>query len=213
MTVSVRAVGESAGESASGAKRFAYLDNLRSFVIFLVVAVHASVTYSGYGGWYYKEASPDRLDMASRAVFGLFEAFTQAWFMGVLFFLAAFFATKSLAKRDSGERPHQRGTQLAELRLRLLGSLRRHRIFPGPHRLFPTAFRPRDSLCRPPLPELLRDLYVPCPGPDLDIPSLKGMAAPLPPQGPHRGSLAFSATLALSFLVLRRIPGLKAVLR
>jgi len=105
MTVSTRAVGkavgEPAGEAAAGARRFAYLDNLRSFVIFLVVAVHASVTYSGYGGWYYKEASPDMLDMASRAVFGLFEAFTQAWFMGILFFLAAFFATKSLAKRGS----------------------------------------------------------------------------------------------------------------
>ena len=37
-------------------RRFAYLDNLRSFVIFLVVVMHSNVTYSGYGGWYYKEA-------------------------------------------------------------------------------------------------------------------------------------------------------------
>ena len=89
-------------ESTGVAKRFAYLDNIRSFVIFLVVALHTSVTYSGYGGWYYKETSPDRLDIASRSLFGLFEAFTQAWFMGILFFLSAFFATKSLAKRGPG---------------------------------------------------------------------------------------------------------------
>ncbi len=99
MSLPMRAVGIAAAESTGVAKRSAYLDNLRSFVIFLVVALHASVTYSGYGSWYYRETSPDRLDIASRAVFGLFEAFTQAWFMGILFFLAAFFATKSLAKR------------------------------------------------------------------------------------------------------------------
>ena len=32
--------------------RFAYLDNVRSLVIFLVVAMHSAVTYSGMGGWY-----------------------------------------------------------------------------------------------------------------------------------------------------------------
>jgi peptidoglycan/LPS O-acetylase OafA/YrhL len=80
-------------------RRFAYLDNLRSFVIFLVVVMHSNVTYSGYGGWYYKEASSAGLDFVSRLLFGLYGSFTQAWFMGILFFLAAYFAAKSLAKR------------------------------------------------------------------------------------------------------------------
>ena len=80
-------------------RRFAYLDNLRSFVIFLVVVMHSNVTYSGYGGWYYKEASSAGLDIVSRILFGLYGSFTQAWFMGILFFLAAYFAAKSLAKR------------------------------------------------------------------------------------------------------------------
>jgi glucan biosynthesis protein C len=39
------------------------------------------------------------LNLASRIIFGLYGSFSQAWFMGILFFLAAFFATKSLAKR------------------------------------------------------------------------------------------------------------------
>ena len=81
------------------AKRFSYLDNLRSFVIFLVVVMHSNVTYSGFGGWYYKEASSAGLDVVSRVIFGLYGSFTQAWFMGILFFLAAYFAARSLAKR------------------------------------------------------------------------------------------------------------------
>ena len=79
--------------------RLGYLDNLRSLVIFLVVVMHSNVTYSGIGGWYYKEGNPASLDMVSRILFALYGSFTQAWFMGILFFLAAFFAARSLAKR------------------------------------------------------------------------------------------------------------------
>jgi peptidoglycan/LPS O-acetylase OafA/YrhL len=80
-------------------KRLGYLDNLRSLVIFLVVVMHSNVTYSGIGSWYYTEGNPASLDMLSRILFGLYGSFTQAWFMGILFFLAAFFAARSLAKR------------------------------------------------------------------------------------------------------------------
>jgi glucans biosynthesis protein C len=87
--------------TGKGTKRLAYLDNLRSFVIFLVVVMHSNVTYSGFGGWYYKETSSASLGLVSTAVFGLYGSFTQAWFMGILFFLAAFFAARSLAKRGT----------------------------------------------------------------------------------------------------------------
>jgi peptidoglycan/LPS O-acetylase OafA/YrhL len=80
-------------------KRLGYLDNLRSFVIFLVVVMHSNVTYSGMGGWYYTEGNAAGLDPLSRLLFALYGSFTQAWFMGILFFLAAFFAARSLAKR------------------------------------------------------------------------------------------------------------------
>ena len=43
-------------------KRLGYLDNLRSFVIFLVVVMHSNVTYSGIGSWYYTEDNPASLD-------------------------------------------------------------------------------------------------------------------------------------------------------
>lgn len=82
--------------------RLSYLDNVRSLVIFLVVVMHSNVTYSGFGGWYYKEGSPAALGPLSTLVFGLYGSFTQAWFMGILFFLAAYFAARSLAKRGTG---------------------------------------------------------------------------------------------------------------
>lgn len=80
-------------------KRLAYLENLRSFVIFLVIVTHAMVTYSSNGSWYYRETSYASLNPASQIIFGLYGSFSQAWFMGILFFLAAFFGTRSLARR------------------------------------------------------------------------------------------------------------------
>jgi len=84
-------------------RRLGYLDNLRSFVIFLVVVMHSNVTYSGIGSWYYTEGNPASLDMVSRILFALYGSFTQAWFMGILFFLAAFFAARSLEKRGPAD--------------------------------------------------------------------------------------------------------------
>jgi glucan biosynthesis protein C len=80
-------------------KRLGYLDNLRSFVIFLVVVTHTMVTYSGFGSWYYNEVDSASLNIVSRIIFGLYGSFSQAWFMGILFFAAAFFASRSLQKR------------------------------------------------------------------------------------------------------------------
>ncbi len=79
--------------------RLAYLDNLRAFVIFLVVVMHSNVTYSGFGMWYYTEGSPQRLSLASELVFGLYGSFTQAWFMGCLFFVAGYFAARALERK------------------------------------------------------------------------------------------------------------------
>jgi peptidoglycan/LPS O-acetylase OafA/YrhL len=81
--------------------RFAYLDNVRSIVIFLVIAMHSAVTYSGMGGWYYKEGSPENLSTLEMIFFGFFQSSLQAWFMGILFFISAFLATRALAKRGT----------------------------------------------------------------------------------------------------------------
>jgi surface polysaccharide O-acyltransferase-like enzyme len=79
--------------------RFAYLDNVRSLVIILVIAMHAAVAYSGFGDWYYIEGSSEKLSILELIFFGFFQSFLQAWFMGILFFISAYLATKALAKR------------------------------------------------------------------------------------------------------------------
>ena len=81
--------------------RFAFIDNVRSLVIILVVAMHSAVTYSGFGGWYYIEGSPEKLNIPETVFFGFFQSFIQAWAMGILFFISAYLAAKSVSKRGS----------------------------------------------------------------------------------------------------------------
>ena len=96
--------------------RFAFLDNIRSLVIFLVVAMHSAVTYSGFGSWYYIEGSPEKLSIFGMVFFGFLQSFIQAWTMGILFFISAFLAVKSLARHGTkkfiGERIFRLGVPL-----------------------------------------------------------------------------------------------------
>jgi glucan biosynthesis protein C len=88
--------------TATSPSRMAYLDNLRGFVVLLVVVMHSNVTYSGLGSWYYTEGKVEQLDALSRALFALYGCFTQAWFMGILFFLSGYLAARALAKHSVG---------------------------------------------------------------------------------------------------------------
>jgi glucans biosynthesis protein C len=72
--------------TAPAGSRVAWIYNIRWTVIAMVVLDHACVTYSGIGLWFYKENLPR--DIASTIVFSLYQTFAQAFFMGLLFFLA-----------------------------------------------------------------------------------------------------------------------------
>ncbi len=76
-----------AAHVAQGRARMAFVDNIRWIVIAMVVLVHACVTYSGLGYWYYYEKTA--LDAAAKLLFFAYEIFSQAFFMGILFFIAA----------------------------------------------------------------------------------------------------------------------------
>lgn len=78
-----------------------YIDNIRWLMIVFVVMIHAAVTYSGLGSWYYKE--PSNLDIASFAIFGIYQSFTQAYSMGLLFFLAGYFVPGAFDKKGFGK--------------------------------------------------------------------------------------------------------------
>jgi fucose 4-O-acetylase-like acetyltransferase len=79
--------------------RLIYINNIRSLVIILVVAMHSSVCYSGIGGWYYKEGIMESLGLGELVVFAFLQSYTQAWFLGILFFISGSFAAAALAKK------------------------------------------------------------------------------------------------------------------
>jgi len=83
--------------------RLTYLDNVRALVVFLVITMHVAVTYSGLGDWYYKEGTQEALSIFELVFFAYYQSFLQAWFMGILFFIAAIFAAKAYAKYGSGK--------------------------------------------------------------------------------------------------------------
>jgi len=75
--------------SAPAPGRLLFIDNLRWLAILLVVTMHAAVTYSNFGRWYWMEAPPK--GQATLLFFGLYQSHLQAWFMGFLFLVAGYF--------------------------------------------------------------------------------------------------------------------------
>jgi len=78
--------------------RLFYVDNLRIFLISLVVLHHLAITYGGPGSWYYYETKADTI---SSIVYSMFVATNQAFFMGMFFLIAAFFIVPSLKRKGT----------------------------------------------------------------------------------------------------------------
>jgi peptidoglycan/LPS O-acetylase OafA/YrhL len=81
--------------------RLYFIDNLRWLMIIFVVLMHVNVTYSMIGGWYYVEETT--LDLFETLYFGMYGSFTQAYFMGLLFFIAGYFVPPSFDRKGSGK--------------------------------------------------------------------------------------------------------------
>jgi glucans biosynthesis protein C len=79
--------------------RLFYIDNLRIFLIGLVVLHHLIITYGAPGGWFYNESHADFPLIFPMA---LFVATNQAFFMGMFFFVSAYFILPSLNKKGTG---------------------------------------------------------------------------------------------------------------
>jgi len=92
------------------AARLPWIDHVRTFMIVLVVNMHACVTASHVGDWYVL-AEPEP-PMAVKVWFILWQGHLQAFFMGLLFFLAGCFAENSLARRGTGAFLLERGRRL-----------------------------------------------------------------------------------------------------
>lgn len=81
-------------------KRLVYIDNIRLFVITLVVVMHVSVTYSGMGSWYYMEHGV--LSSSEETFFSFTQSFMQAFFMGFLFLIAGYFVPGAYDRKGFG---------------------------------------------------------------------------------------------------------------
>jgi fucose 4-O-acetylase-like acetyltransferase len=88
-----------AASSTRSTDRLLYIDNLRWLMIVLVVAMHAAVTYSGLGSWYYIERTTLRPFTA--LFFVLFQTHLQAFFMGLLFLIAGYFVPSSYDRKGA----------------------------------------------------------------------------------------------------------------
>ncbi|KAF7312413.1 Acyltransferase 3 [Mycena indigotica] len=83
-----------------GEWRVHFLDNLRSFVIVLVVLHHVALSFGGVGYWYY--VSPYPVSNVSKAVLTLFVALNQTFFMGLMFFIAGHFSSIAVERKAWG---------------------------------------------------------------------------------------------------------------
>ena len=79
--------------------RLAYIDNLRWLMIVFVVTLHAAVTYSGVGSWYYTD--PQRPGPVSMLFFALYQSHLQAFFMGLLFLITGYFVPRSYDRKGA----------------------------------------------------------------------------------------------------------------
>ena len=77
--------------------RLVFIDNLRWVMIVLVITMHAAVTYSNMGRWYYTEEAP--LSLGSRLFFATYQVWLQAFFMGFLFFIAGYFVPPAFDRK------------------------------------------------------------------------------------------------------------------
>lgn len=90
--------------------RLYFIDNLRWLMIIFVVIMHANVTYGMFGDWYYVEEA--QLDMFQNIYFAIYGTFTQAYFMGLLFFIAGYFVPPSFDRKGFGKFTKERFIRL-----------------------------------------------------------------------------------------------------
>jgi fucose 4-O-acetylase-like acetyltransferase len=80
--------------------RLPFIDNLRWVMIMLVISMHAAVTYSNHGSWYYNETI--HLNRGEDITFLTYQIFLQSFFMGLLFFVAGYFVPGAFDRKGAG---------------------------------------------------------------------------------------------------------------
>jgi glucan biosynthesis protein C len=79
--------------------RLLFIDNVRWTMIVLVLSMHSADTYSPFGNWYYTDRTP--LSLSERVLFATYQSWLQAFFMALLFFVAAYFTPGSYDRKGA----------------------------------------------------------------------------------------------------------------
>jgi hypothetical protein len=80
----------------SRSPRLYYIENLRIVLSTMVILVHLACSYGGIGGWAYTERGAG---LGSILPLTLFNATGQSFFMGMFFFISAYFTHRSFQKK------------------------------------------------------------------------------------------------------------------
>ncbi|MBU4202565.1 MAG: acyltransferase family protein [Acidobacteria bacterium] len=85
------------GQATIQGSRISFLDNLRTFMIFLVVLIHAGIVYdsSGSGEYFWIV-----FDLSTNTISGILNLIIDVTVMPAIFFVTGFFAPLSLKNRD-----------------------------------------------------------------------------------------------------------------
>jgi glucan biosynthesis protein C len=97
--------------TTSTQNHLAFVDNLRWVMIVLVVSMHAAVTYSHMGSWYFME-DPKPDNRGTLFFFGYYQMGLQAFFMGLLFLIAGYFVPGAYDRKGPGKFLHDRFVRL-----------------------------------------------------------------------------------------------------
>lgn len=97
-------------DAAPAKVRLDFVDNLRWCMIVLVVSMHAAVTYSHLGSWYFMEDPKPGTSVL--VVFATYQVLLQAFFMGFLFLIAGYFAPGAFDRKGFRNFLRDRGVRL-----------------------------------------------------------------------------------------------------
>jgi fucose 4-O-acetylase-like acetyltransferase len=92
------------------APRLLFVDNIRWVMIILVVSMHCADTYSPIGNWYFTDRTP--VTPATLLTFAVWQTYLQAFFMGLLFFIAGYFVPGSLRRKGARNFMRERARRL-----------------------------------------------------------------------------------------------------
>jgi glucan biosynthesis protein C len=79
--------------------RLLFVDNIRWTMVILVLTMHATDTYSPFGNWYYTDRGDPSLGTV--VFFAIYQSFLQAFFMGLLFFVAGYFTMQAWRRKNA----------------------------------------------------------------------------------------------------------------